>query len=410
MIKKSQPFIIVAVVLIAGYFFWNWYLKWSAPKIEPAPIITKVQVIPVSRHNLFREEELPAEIEAYQDVLLYPKVPGFVKWLGADRGSVVKKDQLIATMYAPEYLARRNEALAKVSSAKAVLAAAESKLQDVQADLKKKQANLLADQSTYQRVEAASNTPGVIAVNDVIQWAQAVEADRQEVNTLTQRVNARAHEVSMRKEELQAERKAYDSYADFASYLEIRAPFDGYITDRRLHLGSFVGPDGTGAYLPIFRIRQLDLLRVVAPVPERDAAAVVAGSQVKFTVSSFPGRIFTGTVARISNNLDKATRAMPVELNYLNPDYKILPGMYCQVLWPIRRQEQSMFVPVSSVVTTQLDSFVCRVKDGIIERVSVVKGHIMKDMVEVFGNLNENDLVVKEANEGLEDQEQVEVI
>lgn len=408
--KKSIPFIGVAVVLVGGVYFWNWYVNEHEPKIVILPERTTVEVVPVSRHTLFREEQLPAEIEAYQDVLLYPKVPGFVKWLGADRGSVVKKDQLIATIYAPEYLSRRNEALAKVASAKAVLAAEESKLQDVQADLKKSQANLIADQSTYQRVDAASMVPGVVATNDVVQWAQTVEADRQEVNTFIKRVNAKNHEVSMRKEELQAEMRSFDNFADFASYLEIKAPFDGYITERRLHVGSFVGPDGSGAYMPICRIKQLDLVRIITPVPERDTAGVVAGSTVKFIVSSFPDKMFSGTVARISNSLDKDTRAMPVELNFFNPDYKILPGMYCQVYWPIRGREASLFVPISAVVTTPLDSFVCRVKDGIVERVSVTKGHIMKDLVEVFGNLNNGDLVAKQGSEGLQNMSRVKAL
>jgi multidrug resistance efflux pump len=212
-----------------------------------------------------------------------------VKWIGVDRGSVVKQGQLMVTMYAPEYLARRNEGLSQVAAAKAALAAEESKLQDVKADLKKREANLLADQSTSQRVSAASLVPGVIADNDVIQWTQTVEGDRQEVNTLIKRINATAHEVEARKEELAARTKGYENYADFASYLELRAPFNGYITERKMHVGSFVGPDGTGAYPPICRIKQLDLLRIVTPVPERDTGGVIPASEVRFSVSSFPG-------------------------------------------------------------------------------------------------------------------------
>ncbi len=364
-------------------------------------------VVPVVLKTLFREDQLPAEIEAYQDVLIYPKMPGFVKWIGVDRGSIVKKGQLMVTMYAPEYIARRNEALAQVAAARAAFAAEQSKFQDVKADLKKRQANLLADQSTYQRVYAASLVPGVIADNDVVQWAQTVEADRQDVNTLIKRVNAKNHEVEVRQEECNAKTKAYDNFADFASYLEIPAPFNGYITERKMHVGSFVGPDGTGAYPPICRIKQLDLLRIVVPVPERDTAGVIPGSEVSFSVSTFPGKKFVGTVARISNNLDKATRTMPVELNYFNPNYQILPGMFCEAYWPTRRRESSMFVPISAVVTTPLDTFVCKVENGIVEWVSVTKGQIMNGMVEIFGSLHEGDMVAQHASEELQNASRV---
>lgn len=406
---KNLIFAVIVLALggAAFYFLWlNHHNKKEIVEVSDGSA-QKLNVVPVVTKTLFREDQLPGEIEAYQDVLVYPKIRGFVKWIGVDRGSVVKKGDVMVKMYAPEYLADRNEALARVAATKAAVAVEESELEDLKAELKKSQANLLADQSTYQRVYTASLVPGVIADNDVVQWAQSVETDRQDVNSLGKRVNAKDHELSMRKEELDAKVRGFESFADFASYLDIPAPFNGYVTERRMHVGSYVGPDGTGAYPPICRIKQLDLLRIVAPVPEVDTAGVVVGSEVAFSVSSFPGKKFKGTVARISNNLDKATRTMPVELNYFNPDYKVLPGMFCKVYWPTRRREPSLFVPVSAVVSTQLDTFVCKVKNDEVEWVSVRKGQIMDDMVEVFGKLSDGDLVAKEASEELVSQTKV---
>lgn len=405
---KRNAFIMIAFLLSAGgaYFFWQ-STNQNKPLTEKIEDGDTIEVVPIISKVLFREDQLPGEINAYQDVIIYPKVPGFIKWIGVDRGSVVKKDQLMATMYAPEYLARRNEALARIAAAKAAVAAEESKLQDIKAELKKSEADLLADQSTYQRVNAASITPAVIADNDVVQWSQTVEADKEEVNALIKRVNAKNNEVAMRKEALQSKIKSYANFADFASYLDIRAPFNGYVTERKLHVGSFVGPDGSGAYPPICRIQQLDLLRIVAPVPERDTGGVLPGSEVKFSVSTFPGRKFVGTVARISNSLDKNTRTMPVELNYFNPDYQILPGMFCRVHWPTRRRDSSLFVPASAVVSTPMETFVCGVKDGIVDWISVKTGQAMDGMIEVFGKVQEGDLVAKKASEELENQSRV---
>src|SRR5271168_3865657 len=108
--------------------------------------VVEVPAVQVVSKTLFREDQLPGEIMAYQDVLIYPKVPGFVKWIGVDRGSVVKKGELMVTMYAPEYLASRNEAYSRVASAQAAVASAESRLQSTQADLEHRRANLLADE------------------------------------------------------------------------------------------------------------------------------------------------------------------------------------------------------------------------------------------------------------------------
>jgi hypothetical protein len=101
---------------------------------------------------------------------------------------------------------------------------------------------------------------------------------------------------------------------------------------------------------------------------------------------------------------------MPVELNYFNPKYTILPGMFCQVDWPIHRPYSTMFVPVTAVVTTPLDSFVCKVTDGLVEWVLVTKGQIMNDMVEVFGDLRTGDMVAKNASEEIENKSHVNTV
>ncbi|MDX2105555.1 MAG: efflux RND transporter periplasmic adaptor subunit [Candidatus Melainabacteria bacterium] len=406
---KNLIFIIIVLAAAGAAFYYMWQKK-NEPLVQDnvkRDFLVSVPVVPVVKKTLFREDQLPGEIDAYQDVLIYPKVPGFVKEIKVDRGSIVKKGDLMVVMYAPEFLAKRHEAVAKVSMAKAALAAEESKLQDLKAELQKKKANLLADESTYQRVYSASLVPGVIADNDVVQWAQTVQVDRQDVNAVTKRVNAKDHEVSMRKEEVDAMVKAFESFADIASYLEIFAPFDGYVTERKLHVGSFVGPDGSGAYPPICRLKQLDLLRIICPVPEDLVSGVIIGSQVEFTVSTFPGKRFKGTVARISNSLDKDTRTMPVELNYLNPDFKIVPGMFTKVYWPSRRPQESMFVPVTSVVSTPLNTFVCRIDGDRVDWVNVKKGQIMGNLVEVFGELKVGDKVAEQGSEEMENQSRV---
>src|SRR5262249_43817048 len=141
-------------------------------------------------------------------------------------------------------------------------------------------------------------------------------------------------------------------------------------------------------------------------------AGVVPGSQVQFSVSAFPGRKFTGTIARISNSLDKDTRTMPVELNYFNPKYSILPGMFCKVFWPTHERKSTLFVPVSAVVSTPLNTFVCKIKDdrqgsATIEWSAVRKGQIMDDLVEVFGDIQEGDVVAKQGSEELQNQSRV---
>lgn len=394
---KSVIYAVLAAVAIMA--------STAACQKQQAPIEVKaprsLEVVRVQKQILDRVDQLPAEILAYQDVAIYPKVPGFVKSIDIDRGSVVKKGQTLVTMYAPEYLAQRNEALAKVEQARAKFRESEAELVSAQAQLREAKAKFKADESTYARLKAASLVPGVVATNEVVILGQQVDADAERIGSWESKVAATANSVAAARDSLAAANRSADNFKDFASYLTITAPFDGYITERNMHVGSFVGPLGQGAYPPIARIQELQLLRIVVPVPERDTAGILPGAKVSFSVSSFPEERFTGTVARIGNYLDKSTRTMPVELNYWNADYKIFPGAFCRAYWPTRRRAETLFVPLSAVVTTTLESYVCKIANGAIQWVKVNKGQNMGNLVEVFGDLSEGDMVALTGSEEL---------
>src|SRR5713226_439091 len=69
----------------------------AAANSAPAPTPT-VQVTKVVVQELNRQTRLPGDLQAYQDVAIYPKVPSFVEWIGVDRGSAVKSGQLLVRM------------------------------------------------------------------------------------------------------------------------------------------------------------------------------------------------------------------------------------------------------------------------------------------------------------------------
>jgi membrane fusion protein, multidrug efflux system len=332
----------------------------SAPTPSPTVVVTGVVSQQFTRQTL-----LPGELQAYQDVVLYPKVPGFVEWIEVDRGSVVKSGQLLARLIAPELEAQSKEAAAKAQAAQA---------QRLEAEAKR-----AADEATYKRLKAAAATPGVVAGNDVDVAEKTVEADR-------------AH-VRAWQENEKAALQAGHSFQDIESYLHITAPFDGIITERNVHKGSFVGPAGGPAALPMLRIQQVTRLRLLVPIPERAAAGIDPGTGVSFTVPAFPGETFQGVVQRVAHALNVQTRTMPVELDVENLLGRLAPGMYAEVAWPIRRPQPSLFVPSSAVVTTTERTFVIRIRDGEAEWVDVKRGAAMGDMVEVFGNLEQGDQV-----------------
>jgi len=257
---------------------------------------------------------------------------------------------------------------------------------------------------TYKRLKEASQTPGAIAQNDVDVLGKTVEGDLQSVTAKQQIIKATVAEVATAKSAIKAARQAEKNIADFKAYLNITAPFDGMITERNMHDGSLAyPPSGANGYPPMLRIRELSLLRIVIPVPEIAVSDVKVGTPIDFTVSAFPGRIFSGKVARIAHALDIKTRTMPIELNYWNTEGVIEPGMFPDVKWPMRRTYDTMFVPTTAVAVTLEKPFVVRLRDGKVEWVYVKTGQTMGDMIEVFGDLKAGDQVAVRGTDELVD-------
>lgn len=324
-------------------------------------------VIKVRSQKLKTTLHLPGELIPYESVAVYPKVTGFLKWIKVDRGSRVKAGEVIAQLEAPELLSQRAEGQAKLQAAQSQLVAV--------------QAKLAADQSTYEKLKTAALTPGVVAKNDLVVALQATQADQAEVQAAEGNVNAA--------------RQSLQSITEMEGYLQIRAPFDGDVTERNVHPGALVGPaSGVGAPLPVVRIETLARLRLIVPVPENYVSGIPEGITVAFSVPSFPAKAFTGRIARISHAVDEKTRTMPVELDVKNPTGQLAPGSFTDVLWPVERLQPTLFVPSSAVVSTLERIFVVRINNGKAEWVDVKTGVTVGNLIEVFGDLHEGDTVL----------------
>ncbi|PYT63983.1 MAG: efflux RND transporter periplasmic adaptor subunit [Acidobacteria bacterium] len=329
----------------------------------PAPT---VEVVKVTARKLAITMRLPGELQPYEVVAVYPKVTAFVDSITVDRGSVVKSGQLMARLVAPELAAQHAEA--------------QSKLQGAEAQRVEAEAKLAADQGTYQRLKAASGTPGVVAGNDLEVAQKSVEGDRARLEAT--------------RESAQAAKAALKSIAEVEGYLQIQAPFDGVVTERNVHPGALVGSaSASGSQVPLVKVEKTSRLRLVVPVPEKYAAGMVNGGKVEFTVPAFPNQTFTGTVARIAHSVDVKTRTMPVELDVTNTGGRLASGMFSEVLWPVRRFDATLFVPSSAVARTTEATFVVRIRDGSAEWVNVQTGETDGKLLEVFGDLHAGDTV-----------------
>ncbi len=333
-----------------------------------------VAVAAVVAQKLNTQVQLPGQLMPYEAVDVYAKETGFVKTIAVDRGSRVRKGEVLAQLDAPELVARRLEAESKQQGAQSLLLAVKAKL--------------AADEATYKRLEAASKVPGVVAGNDLEVAKQAALADQQNVEAAQKNVSAAENAVQ--------------AVAQLESYLKITSPFDGQVTTRYIHPGALVGPQGgAGASTAVVRIETLTRLRLVVPVPEHVAGDIPVGTEVSFTVPSLPGKTFRAPIARISHEVDVNTRTMPVELDVRDPQSELIPGTFCQVEWPVRRNYPTLFVPATSVASDLARTFVIRIQNNRTQWVDVKTGATFGKQVEVFGDLKEGDKVAVQGTDQL---------
>lgn len=359
---------------------------------KPAEIV--VPVVKVEMRQLDRTLKLPGELEAYQNVPIHAKVEGFVSSIVVDRGSRVKRGQLLLTISCPELKEKEDEALAKVSAARSAMRQSEENLQSQRSKLVEAAARLDSDTLTLTRLQQASQTPGAIAQNDIDMQNKTVEADQARVESLKSEIKAAQALVVAQRENVSAAINVGEALQAMRAYLVIKAPFDGVVTERNVHEGSIVAVDSSRGALPLVRVQEKDVLRLVVAVPEECVAGLKEGAKIGFSVPAFLGKTFYGTIARLGFALDSKTRTMPVELNVPNGDGELEPGMFATVTWHSGRPYATMFVPSPAVATTLKGTFVVRVVNGKTEQVTVAKGQSMDNLVEIVGDVHAGDTIL----------------
>ncbi len=312
----------------------------------------------------------PGELKPWNQVGIYAKVNGFVRTIMVDRGTRVRQGQVLAILDAPEIHSELSQIEAQKIAA--------------QAALSQQMAHLAASSATYDRLRHANRfQEGSISVNEIDQARSKAWSD--------------SAAVAAARENLKAAEALYKSKSEFASYLTLTAPFDGTITERNVSPGALVGRGEAGK--PLFVLEDSRTLRLTVAIPESFSSSLPPDARVSFSVTAFPDRQFSARLARSAGSLLEHNRAMMVEFDTDNHNGQLKSGMYANVSLPVIRQDSTLFVPATAVVTSSEQVFVIRSKNGVAEWVTVKKGVALDSLVEVFGELHAGDPIVRKASE-----------
>lgn len=316
---------------------------------------------------------LPAELLPWNRVNLYAKVKGFASQVKVDRGTWVRKGQVLVQLDAPEVVSEVNQAQAQV--------------QAQQANLIQQQSKYRASRLTYRRLVETNRMEGAVSLNEVDQAQSRMDAD--------------SALVMVAQEGVQAARANLRSKQDLKHYLTITAPFDGVIIERNISPGALVGAGEAGK--PLLVLEDTRTLRLTVAIPEAYANQLHKKSQVEFMVNAIPERVFKGSLARSAESLQQDKRSMMAEFDIPNAKGELKSGMYAQVKLPVERSQATLFVPKTSVVTSSEKVFVIRLNGDKAQWVTVDTGNTLDSLIEVFGEVKAGDVLVKKASEEIRD-------
>jgi RND family efflux transporter MFP subunit len=357
-----------------------------------------VAVARTTTENLSRDLILTAEFRPFQEVDVMAKVAGYIKRINVDVGDRVKQGDPLATLEIPEMADDQRRASAALERAQSEVARAGDELQRAES------AHQIVHLSLQRLAAVAEKRPGLIAQQEIDDARSKDLVAEAQVASAKSELAAATGQVHVNTADLQRVRTMLD-------YTRVTAPFAGVVTKRFADTGSMIqaGTASQTQAMPVVRLSENSLLRLVLPVPESAVPTVHIGQQVEVRVPTL-NRSFPGRVARFSDKLSLATRTMDTEVDVPNPSLVLIPGMYAEVDLTLDRRNAVLAIPVTAV---DVDSAAATGRVMVItpnnrvEVRTISLGIETANKVEVRSGLNEGDLVVIAGRSSLQPGEEV---
>jgi RND family efflux transporter MFP subunit len=358
-----------------------------------------VAVAKTAVEDMSRQLTLTAEFKPFQEVDVMAKVAGYVKNINVDVGDRVKQGQLLAVLEIPEMADDLARGRASVDRSQAEVARAKDELQRAESS------HQIAHLSYTRLADVAKQKAGLVA-------QQEVDDARGKDLVAEAQTNAAKSALSAAEEQVRVNAAELKRVQTMLEYTKVTAPFNGVVTRRYADTGSMLqaGTASNTQALPLVKLSENSLLRLILPVPESAVPTVHIGQAVEVRVPTL-NRSFPGRVARFSGKVSPATRTMDTEVDVPNPTLVLIPGMYAEVNLTLERRPRAVAVPVQAVDIAGDDSSgqVAVVTDeNRVEMRKVQLGLQTATSVEIRSGLKDGELVVVGSRVGLRPGQQIQ--
>ncbi len=364
--------VLIVLLLLAGVVYRLMGRSAAEHNLQTVSRTTAVPSVNVTLPTLSgssSEIALPGNTQAFVDTPIYARTSGYLKQWFADIGQHVTKGELMATIETPEL---------------------DQQLQVAQADLKSAQANLNLANVTSQRYQ------NLLKLDSV---------SKQETDVAVSGAEARQASVD-------AAEASVRRLQQLQSFERIYAPYSGVVTERNTDTGDLIdagSPNSSSTAKELFRVADINRLRVFVAVPEVYAADVHNGDTATLTLDEYPGQVFTGIVTRNSSAIDPNSRTLNVEVDVNNQDHKLLPGAYVFVHFKIPQERRLLSIPSNTLLFRAQGLQVGIVRNGHVHLQHVTIGTDNGRTVEISTGLTPDDQIILDPSDSLAEGQTVEV-
>ncbi|QDU09569.1 efflux RND transporter periplasmic adaptor subunit [Gimesia aquarii] len=358
-----------ALAMIIGWLVYEQSLQET--QTAPKTIITQpiaVQVTRSTEKSLEKRINLVGNLEAGSQVEIRTKHSGYIKSMPFNVGDQIKAGDIILELDDSE-----NQELVIKSKAALTVAKAQLKAQITAQELTQKEHERLSllkktGVSTVQQMEEAVANMAIAKAQTELEQARVEQAE------------SGLEQSRLRLQENQ-----------------ILAPTNGFVAERLVDVGDLAKPD-----VALMKIVNLDTVRTIVHIIEKDYEDVKLGQKAVISVDTFPDRTFSGHVLRKAPVLDPQTRTAAVHIEIPNKDFSLKPGMHARVQIVFEQRHKAKVLPVASLT---------RRKDGPGSAVYIIDGNPPVteirnievgindgELVEILSGINSGDLVITLGN------------
>jgi RND family efflux transporter MFP subunit len=342
------------------------------PKEQIPEILAKVrgqsgEAVPVSVGSVERKDlnsflVLNGIVEPERKVEVFSRLSTYVKGIVKEEGAYVKENDILVL------------------------------LDDTEIKIGYEQAKIQLEQAKLSLEEAEAN---YIRNQELIKRTLISEQEFQ-----TQKAQYKQRELDYK--------NRMESFKDLQlqlNWTKIRAPSEGFITERLIETG-----DRVNANQQVYTIEDFNPLLIRVFVPASDAIKLKTGMSTEVATEVLKGAVFTGNVKLINPRIDVQTGTVKVTVETFDDSLRLKPGMFVEVRIVIGKKEDVLVIPRKALLYKQNKTYVFVMDQNHVSQREVLLGLTEEDDVEVADGLNEGEVIVVVGVEGLQDGQRVDVV